>query len=506
MEKQTTIKDIALALQISTSTVSRALRNASDVKPETKSAVLALAEELNYQPNQLALSLLKKQTHTIGVIVPNLDYVLATMVKGIDEVALEAGYTVMVCQSNESYGRELLNVSRLNASLVDGFIISVSSETKMITNEIKAPKIILDNEDGGYQATQHLIEQGYTRIAILAGQKNLGISNQRMDGYIKALKANKIRVDNDLIIHCDFNQDYAYLATKELLNMRKRPDAIFTISDRMAVGAMLAIKEKGLQMPNDIGLVGFNNEPVTALVTPTISSIEQPAFEMAIIKVATAKDLQQANEKAKAGDTIILQNGSWNDIVIKLTCTGTEQQPILFKAATAGKVKITGKSSLKIGGSFIVVDDGFKFENNKVSNFMKQKLPNGFIKELPQECVIRREALSEIDALDSNKIIKEFKEKITRKLDIDTNEFELINSTDILYKRIVEEKDKYGVPWQEEKKPVFKPITIQCTNTQQLLKAINDSINLSKKINIILSGNSYEITEPIKIYNQAMHL
>ena len=299
MEKQATIKDIAQALQISTSTVSRALRNATDVKPETKAAIMALAQELNYQPNQLALSLLKKQTHTIGVIVPNLDYVLATMVKGIDEVALEAGYTVMVCQSNESYGRELLNVSRLNASLVDGFIISVSSETKMfdhlkklqknkkaivmfdrITNEIAAPKIILDNEDGGFQATQHLIDQGYSRIAILAGQDTLGISNQRMDGYLKALKANKIKVDKDLIIHCDFNQDYAYLATKELLNMRKRPDAIFTISDRMAMGAMLAIKEKGLEMPQDIGLVGFNNEPVTRLTTPQISSVEQPAFEM----------------------------------------------------------------------------------------------------------------------------------------------------------------------------------------------------------------------------------
>lgn len=299
MEKQATIKDIAQALQISTSTVSRALRNASDVKPETKSAVLALAQELNYEPNQLALSLLKKQTHTIGVIVPNLDYVLATMVKGIDEVALEAGYTVMVCQSNESYGRELLNVSRLNASLVDGFIISVSSETKMfdhlkklqsnkkaivmfdrITSELSAPKVILDNEDGGFQATQHLIDQGYSRIAILAGQDTLGISNQRMDGYLKALKNNKIKVDKDLIIHCDFNQDYAYLATKELLNMRKRPDAIFTISDRMAIGAMLAIKEKGLKMPQDIGLVGFNNEPVTALTTPQISSVEQPAFEM----------------------------------------------------------------------------------------------------------------------------------------------------------------------------------------------------------------------------------
>ena len=136
MEKQTTIKDIALALKVSISTVSRALRDAPDVGEDTRKAVKALAEELDYQPNKLALSLLKKQTNTIGLIIPNLDYVLATMVKGIDEVALEAGYTVMVCQSDESFGREMVNTKRLLESLVDGFIISVSSET-MVFEHIK---------------------------------------------------------------------------------------------------------------------------------------------------------------------------------------------------------------------------------------------------------------------------------------------------------------------------------------------------------------------------------
>lgn len=299
MDKPATIKDIARQLNVSISTVSRAMRNAPDVNTDTKRAVMALAEELNYQPNKLALSLKQKQTHNIGVIVPNLDYVLSTMVKGIDEVALEAGYTVMVCQSNESFGREIVNTRRLLDSLVDGFIISVSSETKVfdhfrmiqskkmpmvvfdrVTPYLKAPSVRIDNEDGGFQATEHLIEQGYKRIAILAGPKNLGISNERLEGYLKALRKHKIKPVEDLIIYCDFNQHYAYLATQELLNMSKRPDAIFTISDRMAIGAMLAIKEKNLRMPQDIGLVGFNNEPVTSLVTPSISSVDQPAFEL----------------------------------------------------------------------------------------------------------------------------------------------------------------------------------------------------------------------------------
>ena len=305
MEKQTTIKDIARALNISTSTVSRALRDATDVKPETKKAVQALADQLDYQPNKLALSLLNRKTNSIGVIIPNLDYVLATMVKGIDEVALEAGYTVMVCQSDESFGREIVNTNRLLESLVDGFIVSVSSETKVyehikkiqnkkipivlfdrVINSMQAPKIRLDNVDGGVQATQHLIDQGFKKIAILAGPENLNISNKRMEGYLQTLKANNIKFDKHLAIHCDFNQQYAYEATKELIAMKQRPDAIFTISDRMAIGAMLAIKEKGLQMPKDIGLVGFNNEPITSLVTPSISSVEMYAFE---IGKATAK-------------------------------------------------------------------------------------------------------------------------------------------------------------------------------------------------------------------------
>ena len=305
MERQTTIKDIALALRLSTSTVSRALRDAPDVGEETRKAVKALAEELDYQPNKLALSLLKKQTNTIGLIIPNLDYVLATMVKGIDEVALEAGYTVMVCQSDESFGREIVNTKRLLDSLVDGFIISVSSETMIFEhikkiqqkkkplvlfdrtiNSIHAPRVRLDNVEGGRIATQHLIDQGYKRIALLAGPENLSISNERMEGYLQTLKQNKIKVDKNLIIHCDFNQEYGKMAAKELLIMKNRPDAIFTISDRLAIGASLAIKETGLKMPKDIGLVGFNNDPMTKLMTPSISSVEMFAFE---IGKATAK-------------------------------------------------------------------------------------------------------------------------------------------------------------------------------------------------------------------------
>lgn len=299
MNKQATIKDIAKALQISVSTVSRALRDAPDVSLKTRQAVLSLSEKLHYQQNKLALSLQKNQTHTIGVLVPNLDYVISTMIKGIDEVALEAGYTVMVCQSNESFGKEIINTQRLLNSLVDGFLVCVSSETKTFSHikniidknlptvvfdrlcpDLVAPRVIIDNADGGLQATEHLLEQGYKKIAILAGPKNLTISNLRMDGYLQALKKYKKKADPEMIVHCDFNQQYAYNATMELLSKKQKPDAIFAISDRMILGAMLAVKEKGLKIPTEIGLVGFNNEPVVNLITPGISSVDQPAFEL----------------------------------------------------------------------------------------------------------------------------------------------------------------------------------------------------------------------------------
>ena len=316
MDKAATIKDIARQLHISTSTVSRAMRGQSDVSADTKRAVLALAEKLDYQPNRLALNLQSKHSQTIGVLVPNLDYFFSTAIRGIDEMALDAGYTVMVCQSNESYGREVVNTRRLMESQVDGLIISVSSETKSFDHfkrlqekgipmvffdrdifGLEAPKVVLDNYVGAFKATEHLILQGCQRIAFLGGPENLSISNKRKEGYLAALKQNKIRHDKSLIVHCEFSQDYALVATEELLRLKKPPDGIFAVSDRIALGAFLAIKEKGLRMPEDIALVGFNNEPITKLLTPSISSVDQPAFQMGKDAARLMIELLHSNEK-----------------------------------------------------------------------------------------------------------------------------------------------------------------------------------------------------------------
>ncbi|MFN8356197.1 MAG: LacI family DNA-binding transcriptional regulator [Spirosomataceae bacterium] len=298
--KPPTLKDIAQQLGISISTVSRALRGMPEVNNETREAVLRLSKEVDYEPNMLATSLLKRQSNLIGVVVPNMDYFFSTAVKGMDEAALEAGYTVVVCQSNESYGREVANVQRLLQSHVDGFIVSLSSDTQNTDHfkrivkkeiplvffdrdcaDIETTKVLLDNHAGAFQAVSHLLEQGFRRIAYLGGRTNLSISNTREQGYLDAITHFGLTVDDAINIHGDFDRNFAYQIVKELLTCQgERPDAFFAVSDRLAIGAFQAIKDLGLSMPQEVGLVGFNDEPIMSLLTPSVSSVSQPAFEM----------------------------------------------------------------------------------------------------------------------------------------------------------------------------------------------------------------------------------
>ncbi len=243
--KPATIKDIARELNISISTVSRVLRDMPDVNPETRQSVLQMVEKLDYQPNQIALSLVTKHTHTLGVIVPNLDYFFSTAVRGMDDMALEAGYTAMICQSNETYGREIVNTQRLMKSRVDGLIVSIASDSlnvdhfkrllqksypivffDRVGSDLGATKVILDNIAGASLAVSHPIQQGSCWIAYLAGPANLSISQQRMIGYTETLQKYGIPVEDELIVYSEFDRDYAYSCTLDLMDRpvgRTRP-------------------------------------------------------------------------------------------------------------------------------------------------------------------------------------------------------------------------------------------------------------------------------------------
>jgi DNA-binding LacI/PurR family transcriptional regulator len=308
-----TIKDIARKLNISVSTVSRALRGAADINPETKKAVTDLATELDYQPNSIALSLVKSKTNIIGVIIPDITIpFFASAISGIQEVVSEAGFNVMICQSNESEQTEINNAQALLSSRVAGFIVSVSGNTKTfdhfktiqrrgvplvffdrVPEEMAASKVLIDDYEGAFTVVEHLIEMGCRRIAHLAGPELLKITENRLNGYLDALKQHNFTIDPSLIVNADFNRGRAYEGTMQLLNLPEPPDAIFAISDRVAIGAIMAIKDRNLRIPEDVAVVGFGNEATSAILDPPLTTVMQYPDEMG--KIAAQLFLEQLN-------------------------------------------------------------------------------------------------------------------------------------------------------------------------------------------------------------------
>lgn len=299
-EGQATLKDIADKLGISISTVSRALKDHPDVNSETRTAVMDLARKMEYEPNLMAQNLRKKQSNLIGVIVPRLAYHLYAMViSGVEEVLEKYGYHFMICQTNESYEKEVAILKEFNAIRPAGYLISLASETSNFDHlrqlqrkkipivffnrdcrEITAPKVIIDNRNAAFNAVKHLHGQGYRRIAFLAGPENLQISNHRIEGYRQAIETLKMKFIPEYIQYANFTREDGSHKTSVLLALNDRPDAIIAFSDQMAIAAMLTIKKAGLRIPDDIAIMGFNNEPGDQLMEPTLTSIDQPAYEM----------------------------------------------------------------------------------------------------------------------------------------------------------------------------------------------------------------------------------
>jgi DNA-binding LacI/PurR family transcriptional regulator len=300
MAHQVTIKDLARHLNISVATVSRAMRDMPEIKAETRDAVLKLAKEWDYQPNLLATNLVKSRTKTIGVIVPDLAYhFFASVIKGIEEEAIARGYSLLLTQTSELYERELTNVQNLSRGQVEGFIVSISQETTDFehlkrlqrkgiplvffdrdADEINVPKVMVDNVGAAYEATKHLIENGSKRIAFLAGPSNVTVSNLRQSGYEKAIQDSGLILDESLVVHGNYNLEQAIELTNELFELKNPPDGLVVVSDRLALGAIAALRKKNIRIPEDVAIVSFNDEPICSIVTPTLSSVAQPTFEM----------------------------------------------------------------------------------------------------------------------------------------------------------------------------------------------------------------------------------
>ncbi|RPD42944.1 LacI family DNA-binding transcriptional regulator [Chitinophaga barathri] len=297
---QVTIIDIAKELNLSKSTVSRALTGHKSVKPDTRQAVLELAEKLDYQRNMLAISLITKKTNTIGIIVPEFhSSYFPKAIIGAQEVASKAGYSTVICQSDETYETEVANTRVMLANQVDGILVSITKETKnfdhlkifqrkgipivffnRVCDEMDVPKVIVDDYDGSFRAVSHLIERGRKRIAHLAGPYSLKISEKRLNGYKAALRKHNVAFDEDLVISYDLNIDKVKIYVNHLLNMENPPDAIFAVNDPTAIETIQVIKKRGLRVPEDIAVVGFSNDFVSGLIDPALTTVAQPVKEI----------------------------------------------------------------------------------------------------------------------------------------------------------------------------------------------------------------------------------
>ncbi len=311
------LKDVAQKLNISVSTVSRVVNGKVYVKPETREMVMKALDELNYTPNQVARSLKNKATKTIGIVVPDIsEDFFAYVIKGIDNVLSRNGYTIILCDTGESAQKEELYINLLSEKQIDGVILATVCKEhqtlyKLIAKELPIifidnlphlktnyDSVIIDNSRASYMAVEHLINLGHKTVGAIIGKMDETTGYERLSGYKKALEDNHLPVNENLIKIGDFKEKSGYEGMKSLLEMNKDISAVYVASSKMTYGAIKAIKEKGLQIPKDISLVGFDIHDVSGLITPSITTVLQP--EERIGKVAgelMLKRLQDSDER-----------------------------------------------------------------------------------------------------------------------------------------------------------------------------------------------------------------
>jgi LacI family transcriptional regulator len=324
-----TIKEMAELLNVSPSTISRALQNHPSIGEKTTARVHALAKKVGYFPNRAASMLRSKKTNLIGVIIPRIDrYFQSVAISGIEEVASKAGYYVIIFQSNNSYQREKENAQMLLASQADGVIACLAMETNnydhlmrfkenniplvffdRVCDEIETHKVIIDDFGAAFKATEHLLAFGCKRIAHIAGNQKMTIFRERLRGYREALKKHNLPLEEALI---SYTEDLSNLegteATREFLKLTPPPDGLFCSNDTSAISAIQTIKKAGLRVPEDIAVVGFSNTPTSLIIEPALTTIEDHAFEMG--QAAARLVIRQIEDPQQdiASETIIIRN------------------------------------------------------------------------------------------------------------------------------------------------------------------------------------------------------
>lgn len=322
--KKITIHDISKYLGIDSSTVSRALNGSERVSKKTKELILNTAREMGYQRNSLASKLRTNKSNTIGVVVPRISrHFFSSVIAGIEETAHDAGYDVMICQSLESFEREKKLLETLLSNRVDGILISISMETAKYDHFDayenhgfpllffdrpcrldKNTNVIIDDFKASFEATEHLIKAGRKNIVHLSGPQNLDLYKNRKAGYMAALEKHKLKIDESYVLESQLMKEDGRNLAEKILSFPS-VDGVFSANDTAAISAIQLLKEKGKNIPKDIAFVGFSNEPISAVIEPSLTTMSQPDFEMG--KVATTLLLDQIKNKSLLNETKILK-------------------------------------------------------------------------------------------------------------------------------------------------------------------------------------------------------
>ncbi len=318
----TTIKDIANKANVSYGTVSRALNNKYGVKKETRERVLAVAVKMGYSPNAIARGLVKKSTHSIGLVIPDiLNPFYPGVACGIEEKALKSGYSVFFCNTNHDKKREIQSLKLLAEKRVDGIILAPGLEDSNVPDSLANGDIpivhickrfvepsksfvVIDDERGGFLATKHLIEQGYKKIGFIGAKDQAFNLDERFEGYKQAFQKYGLQIDERYIYSSDFKRQTGYRIVRRMLADGDYPRAIFAENDLLALGVIQAIREAGLSIPDDIAVVGFDDIPFAAFPEVQLTTIRQPKHEMGEIAVSILLD-QMSGHNAEPRKVIL---------------------------------------------------------------------------------------------------------------------------------------------------------------------------------------------------------
>ena len=356
-KKEVTIYDLAKELNYSPSTISRALNNHKSISKKATKDIQKVAKKLGYRPNSIAASLRNNKSKTIGIMISRINRpFVSSLISGVEEVARKAGFNVIISQSSDNYENEVNNTRALYESRVGGLIVSLGMETTntdhfklfaeknipivfvdRVPDQFNSYRVIIDNYSAGFRATQHLIDQGCKRIAHFAGAQHLNVYNLRKKGYLDALEKNGLKVDENLIFDMKtMSHEEGRAATEQLLKLKNPVDGLFSSNDTAAVSAILCAKENGIRIPEDLAIIGFNDDPVASIVEPALSTMSHPAILMGEISAQKILEHSAGNLNSGISEITVLDT----EVIMRKSSNRKGLFPISQEPVTAGVEKL----------------------------------------------------------------------------------------------------------------------------------------------------------------------